>query len=151
MSKTLVEDTLNLSIQWLQSHQYLIPGATTCGTLTWKQDGDPLGRIKFEARMSQTSGEFSITLPGRDCPTYWIDVVATRLPWGSLKFWFKCPMAHHNVANGVIFGKLYLPSGHETFGCRSCHQLTYWSRIHGPRNGRLLKLVERFRRQGVIP
>ncbi len=62
-------------------------------------------------------------LPGGERREQQIELQAALSCVGGVRWWFRCPFCGRRVR------KLYLPpaSAEETFACRHCHNLTYWS------------------------
>src|SRR5680860_1480755 len=51
-----------------------------------------------------------------------VELTRTRTSFGAERVWFCCPLCGSRVR------KLYLPPQGSSFGCRSCHSLSYASR-----------------------
>lgn len=85
------------------------------------------------------------TLTGAEAPMPAIALVTTPLPWGGLRWWFRCPVWRHRSFYRAA--KLYLPEGGQVFGCRGCYDLTYASCQVSERPSRLHKACERLLRK----
>ena len=62
-------------------------------------------------------------VPGAEPGSSWILIQRTPSPVGGERPWFVCGWCERRVR------KLYLPLSRERFGCRTCHALTYHSRL----------------------
>jgi len=58
---------------------------------------------------------------------YEVNLTTTNCNYGSVRYWFECPLSVNGEECGRRVGKLYLPPGSKYFGCRHCHNLTYRS------------------------
>jgi len=59
--------------------------------------------------------------------SYRVELETTALPWGGVRWWFRCPLSVNGVPCGRRVAKIHLPPGARHFGCRRCHDLTYES------------------------
>ncbi len=59
---------------------------------------------------------------------YKISLTTTPCNFGSVRYWFICPLSKNGVSCGRRTGTLYLASGGNYFGCRHCYDLSYESR-----------------------
>jgi len=59
---------------------------------------------------------------------YKISLTTTPCHFGSVRYWFICPLSVNGVYCGRRTGTLYLASGGNYFGCRHCYDLSYESR-----------------------
>ena len=115
------------------------------GVIGWTRAGEPFARIGYEIRTGATEGEFVPTLVGADTPMPTIPIVTTPLPWGGLRWWFRCPVLRDN--SFYRSAKLYLPEGGNSFGCRGCFDLIYASCQASERPSRLLRARDRLLRK----
>ena len=58
---------------------------------------------------------------------YKISLTTTPCNFGSVRYWFICPLSINGVYCGRRVGTLYLASGGNYFGCRHCYDLSYES------------------------
>jgi|SRR5579883_419056 len=86
---------------------------------------------------NQVRGEIDVDLR--------VPVETTPLPRGGVRWWGRCPVSHGGETCHRRVGKLYLPPGSTSFGCRTCHGLTYETRqTYDKRAARLLDNPDRF-------
>jgi hypothetical protein len=96
------------------------------GTLTWEEaiSKKTTGELAFEVHTRRKKGVFRVRYGfegEKEALDYSIEVAATRVTWGALRWWFKCPVCRRRTE------KLYLPPGRREFACRRCWNLTYLS------------------------
>ncbi|MCA9935611.1 MAG: hypothetical protein H6662_16250 [Ardenticatenaceae bacterium] len=58
---------------------------------------------------------------------YKIGLQTTACNFGSVRWWFTCPLVTNGRSCGRRVGKLYMPPGGQYYGCRHCYDLTYRS------------------------
>ena len=129
-NKILVEDCFKMTICTFKSD--LKPGNS--GSLTWSQGGSVIGSISFQVMGDEKPTAIlllytinnSRTSEKRDL-NYHVPLQTTRTSWGSLRFWFTCPLSVNGLPCERRVGALYLPPGGRYFGCRYCYDLTYRS------------------------
>lgn len=128
-NKTLVEDCRKLTISFLKP--YLHPGYI--GSLTWRRGERTTGSISFQVKGEETPSGLRLiyTIQSRcgekDDLDYLVSLQSTRTTWGSLRYWFTCPLVVNGLPCRRRVGVLYLPPGGRYFGCRHCYNLTYES------------------------
>ena len=59
---------------------------------------------------------------------YKVTLTTTPCNFGSVRYWFVCPISRNSVYCGRRVGKLYKAPGENYFGCRHCYNLSYESR-----------------------
>jgi hypothetical protein len=96
------------------------------GTLMWRGSAtkEATGGLAFEVHTRGARGVFQVRYGfegEKEAMNYPIEVVATRLAWGSLRWWFNCPLCRRRME------KLYLPPQRRELRCRKCWNLTYLS------------------------
>jgi len=72
---------------------------------------------------------------------YLVALTTTLTAWGSLRYWFVCPLVVDGIPCGRRVEVLYLPTGKAYFGCRQCHNLAYQSGREGCSTVRELKMA----------
>lgn len=119
------------------------------GFYKFRADDDPNEDIAFCVERSATGAQtlwISHLDPERAAGTtsrleYAIEIVAQPCRFGGERYWFACPVVRSEVVCGRRAGTLYLPPGQRYFGCRICHNLTYYSaQQHDSRVNQLAKL-----------
>ena len=144
--KIQVEECVALSAPMLQQRGLLKPDSRIGATLAWRHgDEAPFASYDLIVRTTDTGGELEVSRSGEPMPMHTIELATTPLPWGGLRWWFRCPMWRHN--SFYRSAKLYLPEGANTFGCRDCYDLTYVSCQASHRPSRLHRAAERLLRK----
>jgi hypothetical protein len=132
--KTVVEDCVELDVKMLVRRGSISPNNHMRGTIDWTNETGS-SQIEFECKQARGfrlrygfgSRVFDYTIP--------LTTTETR-PFGGQQYWFRCPATwscDFDFENpqekicGRRVGKLYLPPGSTTFGCRHCYHLTYRS------------------------
>jgi hypothetical protein len=149
--KIQVEECLILSAGRLQTSGILRPNLRGTGRINWRDEsGDDIGGGTWEIDVTtkETEGRISILQPGHPWPLHSADVTSTVLPWGARRWWLICPL-RGRWGGGCLkrVGKLYLPPGGDTFGCRHCYKLSYWARQSSSRFDRLDRCALRLLRE----
>jgi hypothetical protein len=127
-----VEDGWILSAAALMRDNILRPNHSFNGAITWSDSrtGEKLSNIGLSSETYADYGSvrlhYTITDTG-DALDYRVDLTATPLPWGGVKWWFLCPLIVDGTHCGRRVAKLYHPPGGRYYGCRHCHKLTYTS------------------------
>ncbi len=115
-----------ISTKWLKDNGYL-EGSVT-------KDGQDLGNVCIQVVTAGWSDkhyvQFSYTLTHMDTEIneqfcYRTPIVWTPCFFGGKRPWFMCPMIHNGQPCIRRVGVLYLVG--KFFGCRKCHNLTYYS------------------------
>ena len=121
------------SLIWVRSTTAaVVPEPTKAAEMDWRLDWPTL-TLTYRIRTgTEPDREFRQDL-GLD---------ATRLPSGGWRRWFLCPKCERRA---VV---LYLPRADGWFGCRSCHELPYWSQRLGRFNRLRNQAVKAWRRLG---
>ena len=137
-SQPFVDDAESLDAGWLQRRKALVPGGLTRGFVesTKKTTKGKKPAIHFRAdtrRLDAASVRLRHRVDGLDrSVAYDVPLTATFIgPRHSPRWWFICPATADGVPCGRRVKKLYLPPGAVVFACRTCHDLTYPSRILG--------------------
>jgi hypothetical protein len=142
MSKTAVEDTKTISMQFLKKHKYLQSGSRD-GQITWTRSGmwgehkSSVGihvvimdTMYLRIYYTQTDNH---TQEKRDFD-YKVQIITTPCNYGGVRYWFVCPLSNKTTGapcNRRI-GTLYKDG--DWFGCRHCWNLTYEARNKNRRN-----------------
>ncbi len=142
MSKTVVEDTKTISMQFLKKHNYLQRGSRG-GQITWTRSG-MWGEHKSSVGIhvvimnimylriyyTQTDNH---TQEKKDFD-YKVQIVTTPCNYGGVRYWFVCPLGNKNTGElcNRRIGTLYKDG--DWFGCRHCWNLTYEARNKNRRN-----------------
>jgi len=124
-----VEDSLVLDVSWLRRNDYFC--GFKGGIITWKFGENITSSISINVNVVDVRNAWArLQYKSTDRGTgdigaqdYKISLVATRCNYGSVRWWFVCPVA----GCGRKVGKLCLPPGARYFGCRKCYNLTYES------------------------
>lgn len=129
MSKCEVEYTHKLKV-W----QALRKGArsdTRQGIFSWEREWEVDFEVKYKFLLSieRPIMRVQYTQEHEDCNEtmvydYTISLDKTPCYFGGYRYWFLCPLRGIRCDKRV--GVLYLRNG--SFGCRSCHGLTYFTR-----------------------
>jgi len=103
-------------------------------TLRWysSTSGDDYAKIGFKVDRSVSGNLFvrfeylaADRMTGKtQSIVHTINLLKTSCYFGGYRYWFTCPECERRV------GTLHIPPKGSTFACRSCHDLTYWSRQH---------------------
>ncbi len=119
----------------------------TTGTTTWTSSQGLLGKLDY--RIHNEGDWLALRILRQDAPLCGglslleeslIPVTTTRPHLGGKRHWFQCPIVRDGKICGRRVGRLYLPPGASVFGCRDCHNLTYWkSQTHDKRKGALAR------------
>lgn len=134
--KKTVENSLKLDLKDVYSA--LIPGVH--GVLSWKRHSQVHSKAIFSVRgyqeiPSHICLEYGIQGDSRN---YEIELTTTPLPWGGVRYWFRCP----NIVCRKRSRVLYCPAGgNGYFYCRQCHNLTYTSSQESGQSGSLFKTM----------
>jgi hypothetical protein len=129
--KWRVEECLVLPIGLLIRDGTIRAGVTVSGGLKWTwSSGESSSSVSYMVD-TLVSGDEHLCLQYRHTGTgedieQRIDLTTTPLPWGGLKWWFRCPRCWPG-SDSLRRRKLYLPPGATHFGCRQCYDLTYES------------------------
>ena len=89
-----------------------------------RQDDGKCLSVRFAVLPPSVDGPRVALAHGRDEPEQ-VKFAAVPLSYG-VRYYFRCPSC------GRHCGKLYLPDGARWWACRTCHDLTYHSRIGNP-------------------
>jgi hypothetical protein len=126
--KVLVENAIRLNIDTLLRRSRIRRGGTARGTYHFNFYDQELS-IDFVFHIGD-AGDSWLRLRYRICD-YWtgepheidelIYVVASRPPFGGLRWWFVCPRSRRRVR------MLHLPLGAHRFACRRAYRLAYAS------------------------
>jgi hypothetical protein len=117
------------------------------GTLQWRRGAQVVSSIfclvepradELRARLIYTATYPSVAQVEHDDP---VDVVWTVPTYGGRRWWWICPLLVSGRPCGRRVGKLYLPPGGGSFGCRRCHELTYTSSQESHKHDGLAKLL----------
>ena len=123
--KTQVEVCYRWPISGLK--KYLKPGtwSGTCWMKGEKETGSLGYRVLGDERPETLRVFYTINKRSgnSDDLDYRINLVTTPLYWGSVRYWFECPLD----GCGRRVGCLYLPPGGRYFACRHCYDLSYRS------------------------
>lgn len=120
--KRTVEQSLDLRIKTIYSN--LVPG--TRGVLSWKIKGQVVARAGFLVEGKEMIPKH-IRLVYRfreQSMSQEIELATTPLPWGGVRYWFRCPNDGCGKRASTLFSPL---GGNGHFYCRQCHNLTYTS------------------------
>jgi hypothetical protein len=139
-----VEDCLILDANRWMREGLLRQGLVRSGVRIWSNahTGERIAAITFQVDTRDEGAPWvrlCYTVDGQPLD-YRIGLRTTRPRYGSLRWWFACPLEAGGESCSRKVGKLYLPPGGRHFGCRQCHGLTYTStQRHDQRADRLLR------------
>jgi hypothetical protein len=123
--KDVVEDCVVIDANVLMRRGVLRANVQISGSVTWnRSDGASFtGNIDVDTLDQRTARLHLIVESVGEC----IWLATTRPRFGGLRWWFLCPQTTDGKPCERRVGKLYLPPGARSFGCRRCHRLTYTS------------------------
>lgn len=135
MSKTEVEDTLDLDVSFLRRHRYF--QRSSSGTITWTRSGawgERKNSVGIRSFMKDPEGAYiRINYSQTDRGTgekkdfnYQIPLATTECNFGGIRYWFICPWYKNGRYCGRRVGKIYKDGDY--FACRHCYELSYRSR-----------------------
>ncbi len=143
MSKQQADDVKNISINFLNKHDYFCGWRS--GTITWTRSGmwgESKSSVSVSASVLQRDEDdyLKISYIQTDNHTeekksfdYKIPLVTTPCNYGGKRYWFICPWYKNGKYCGKRIGTIY--KGGDYFACRHCYDLTYKSRNENRRNG----------------
>lgn len=123
--KLTVEECLKLDSGLLVKSQALRDGYS--GICEWTRSQSKIG---WETKLlSENNYLFTLSYcltrsQGKEEFRVPVLVFGTTMPRGGKRYWFMCPL---KGCLKPMVRKLYLPTGANYFGCRSCHGLVYSS------------------------
>ena len=149
-NRSIVEDSLTISIQWLKENGYLV--GFKSGNLQWRDSsGEITSSIGIHVRISMDevlASHIRFVYSRKDTLTeqqqefdYKAEIIRTKCQYGGYRYWFLCPLLKNGQKCNRRIGKLYVPPGEDVFGCRQCHHLTYQSSKESHRFDRLYKNI----------
>ena len=137
MAKQEAEHSNTLNIFWLKKRGYL-DGGERSGSIRWTYgNGRRKGSIgitvitsrdngnSIRLRYAQTSRETNV----KESMDYRVELATTRCNYGSVRYWFICPLTRNEQYCGKRVGVLY--GAGKYFGCRSCGDIAYASQMRG--------------------
>jgi len=139
--KTTVEECDKLDLNWMvREGLFDHPGQTT-GIITIHGSRDYKARFEFTLDLKSRFLDLDYTYDEEGIK-YGIPLSRTPLPWGGQRWWMHCPLKVDGKPCRKRVAKLWRPRYSRWFGCRHCHDLTYYlcQRSHnspsdGPRSG----------------
>ncbi len=146
-SRFVAEQCLALIVEsFTRSGTWKCDSGTT-GTSSWTVPQGSLGKVDYT--IQNDADGLAIRVPRQDArlcgelrllEESLIPVTTTRPHLGGKRHWFQCPIVRDGKLCGKRVGRLYLPPGASVFGCRDCHNLTYWkSQTHDKRRDALAR------------
>jgi len=120
-----------LQISLLKKAGYLDKPKT--GVIEWRKD-DEVNSIGIESHVDEYHPYIRLLYAQTDNEgkkkVFDYKVLLHRTPcnYGGYRYWFLCPLSKNGMMCGNRSGVLYKAGDY--FGCRHCHNLTYWSRKH---------------------
>lgn len=133
MGKIKTEDCLKLTIFNLKKYKMLKD--VNVSAINWTSS---IGK-KNEIAIFTVLGEdkkyieliYTKTNKSRDEKNlkYQVPLVTTKCNYGGFRYWFVCPLIKNGVSCLKRVGALYKPPYEDHFGCRSCYELTYGSKM----------------------
>jgi len=133
-SRLTVEECLFLDLASSRWYDSINCPWQECGTGWITVSGEKLGRIHYT--ILKDADGMAIHIPRQFTPLCStlrhledsvIPFTCTRPHLGGKRHWFLCPIKRNGERCGRRVGRLYLPPGANTFGCRHCYDLTYTS------------------------
>ncbi len=131
-AKTTVEDATQLNIFKLKEFGLL--RGYCVSTLTWmRRLSGHKSSIGIFVDTENLYAKVNYTITDRNSgekTDYDYKISLTTIPcnFGSVRYWFLCPLSTNGVYCGRRVGTLYLAPGGKYFGCRHCYKLSYESR-----------------------
>ena len=131
-AKTTVEEATQLSIFKLKEFGLL--RGYCASTLTWtRRLSGHKSSIGIVVDTEDLYAKVNYTITDRNSgekTDYDYKISLTTIPcnFGSVRYWFLCPLGTNGVYCGRRVGTLYLAPGGKYFGCRHCYKLSYESR-----------------------
>jgi hypothetical protein len=132
-SRLTVEQCLPLTVEsFNRSGTWKCPSGTTDNS-SWTVSQGSLGKVDYS--IQNDADGLAIRIRRQDAllcgelrllEECLIPVTTTRPHLGGKRHWFRCPILRDGKVCGRRAGRLYLPPGASVFGCRDCHNLTYW-------------------------
>jgi hypothetical protein len=126
MTKLTVEDGLAISVRNVQQKRM----GLFSGTIHWYWALGQHAFIRFYTDWRPTPPVVTLCYcdPDGSNPKFLpITLQCTSTRHGGIRWWFSCPIRHGGIECERRCGCLYLRQGHDHFGCRVCHDLTYES------------------------
>jgi hypothetical protein len=134
--RTRVEECRSIEAgRWVREG-ILRPGARVTGGWKWSdaQTGEERASISYLVDATDADAPWvrllyrvGVNDGERESMNYRVELETTALPWGGVRWWFRCPLSVNGLPCGRRVSKLHLPPGGKYFGCRHCHGLTYES------------------------
>jgi len=130
MTRTVAENTNNLSVFFLKKYGYLSKwGNRRCGGIKWTR-GDDEESMGIEAKTEKSGGYVELIYTHTDIQSgvktdmrHKVLLTTTPCYFGGRRYWFLCPKCERRVA--VIYGI------GKCFECRSCANVAYRSQFEG--------------------
>ena len=128
-SKKEAEDLLKLEIYWFNKHDLL--NDYKFGEIKWTNLYGIISRIGFTVSIKNNYIQLQYIQTDKLKNKkkefdYKIMLETTSCNFGSIRYWFVCPIIKNGSICGRRVGVLY--KGDNYFGCRHCYNLTYRSR-----------------------
>lgn len=124
--KTAIEDCLSISTTYLLREGLLKREKDVSGVFDWRDRKSSVG-FSLQRLRDKPLLRLRYTASGESVDTVY-PMIATDPHFGGVRWWFVCPLIVNGQACRRRVGKLYLPPGHQDFGCRHCYGLSYRSR-----------------------
>ncbi len=147
-----VEGSLALDVNRLLRDGTLQRGASTWGTLAWRNShsGEQTASMGYSAALDPERGHLHLRwstanrLTGeRQSREQRVELVTTPQPLGGRRWWFLCPRT------GDLVSKLFLPSGASAFASRKAYRLAYRSQRQSPFDRAISQAFKRRQRLGA--
>lgn len=106
-----------------------LPGCSS-GWIGWNDPatGEEHRQLEYELDTDERRLRIRYRLSFEEAPlNYTLELTTTRLPWGGVRWWFRCPLIHGTRYCGRRVAKLHRPPRCPYYGCRCCYGLTYRS------------------------
>ena len=121
--------SLRIDIAWMLRTGRAVSGQQVRGSLAWTCRGEPSGNIAYVCDMRDPErGElelrFTVIDHRQNSRRHYVQRITmsyTRPHFGGKRWWLHCPF------DGKRVGKLYCPSGADTFASRTAYRLAYES------------------------
>ena len=134
--KIVAENCMAISTEYLKKEVFLCRDVfcrDVCGGFYWFGHETSVGFIiRYEKREDGLfpPGPMMCLLIGSIEEVFFqeISLQATTPHFGGTRWWFSCPLLKKGVECAKRVGKLYLPPGAKSFGCRHCYDLSYRKR-----------------------
>lgn len=123
--KTTIEECDALDINWMIREGIFDRRKPSRGVYTITGNRGYVSSLTYFLRPNAHKLDLSYTFKG-EAIDYSIPLSQSTLPWGGKRWWMHCPLLIKGVPCKRRVAKLWRPRYSRYFGCRHCHDLTYY-------------------------